>query len=143
MVLRLSRESAIRMSPLKCPPARHDEERVSIIAPLAPPEPARPAHDLGVTDPPPSMGAWLRDHLARRRCPVIISLLMLVIGMAFMFQWNPLFHHQNSWATPGDVWGIFRGAHYVGWGYLGGIYTPGAGIVTFPGMPILLAPVAF
>ena len=30
----------------------------------------------------------------------------------------------------------------MGWGYLGGIYSDGTGIVTFPGMSILLAPVA-
>ena len=41
-----------------------------------------------------------------------------------------------------DEWGIFRGAHYVGWGYLGGIYTPSNGIISFPGMSVLLAPLA-
>ncbi len=41
-----------------------------------------------------------------------------------------------------DEWGIFRGAHFVGWGYLGGIYTPSNGIISFPGMSVLLAPLA-
>lgn len=67
---------------------------------------------------------------------------MLVIGMVFMFDWNPAFHHESSWATPGDQWGMLRGAHFVAWGYLGGVYSQGNGIVTLPGMPILLAPVA-
>jgi hypothetical protein len=62
--------------------------------------------------------------------------------MVFMFFWNTLVHHQGSWATGGDLWGIFQAAHYVAWGSLGGVYTPGNGVVAFPGMPVLLAPVA-
>jgi len=65
---------------------------------------------------------------------------MLAVGMVFMVEWNPLVHHLSSWATPGDLWGMVRAAHYVQWGFLGGIYTPSNGIVTFPGMPILLSP---
>ncbi|MHB1516867.1 MAG: hypothetical protein ACYCVN_01265 [Acidimicrobiales bacterium] len=63
-------------------------------------------------------------------------------GMAYMFWWGPLVLHAPVWTTGGDLWGILRGAHYVGWGDLGGIYTPGNGVVTFPGMEVLLAPVA-
>jgi hypothetical protein len=59
-----------------------------------------------------------------------------------MLAWNPLIHHSSSWATGGDLWGIYRGAHYVGWGYLGGIYTPNNGIITFPGIAVLLSPIA-
>lgn len=83
------------------------------------------------------------DHLVRRRWPALATLLMVVVGMVFMVVWNPVVHHQSSWATPGDLWGMVRAAHYVQWGFLGGIYTPGNGIVTFPGMPVLLAPAAW
>ncbi|MGD0313265.1 MAG: hypothetical protein ABSC90_12465 [Acidimicrobiales bacterium] len=68
---------------------------------------------------------------------------MLAAGMVFMVEWNPLVHHLSSWATPGDLWGMVRAAHYVQWGFLGGIYTPSNGIVTFPGMAILLSPAAW
>lgn len=69
-------------------------------------------------------------------------LVFVASGTAFMLEWNPLVHHSNSWATGGDLWGIYRGAHYVGWGDIGGIYTNGNGIIAFPGMAVLLAPVA-
>jgi len=62
--------------------------------------------------------------------------------MVYMFTWNLLVHHSHSWAVGGDLWGIYRGAHYVGWGSLGGLYTNGTGVVAFPGMEVLLAPVA-
>ncbi len=40
------------------------------------------------------------------------------------------------------MWGIFRGAHYIGWGFLGGVYDPSTGVNSFPGIEILLAPLA-
>jgi hypothetical protein len=79
---------------------------------------------------------------SRRKWPIVLTVVFVVTGMMFMFFWNAVVHHQESWATGGDLWGIFQAAHYVGWGSLGGVYTPGNGVVAFPGMPVLLAPVA-
>ncbi len=84
----------------------------------------------------------LGARMAHRKCPLVLAFLMIAVGLVFMFTWNPLVHHTNSWNTGGDLWGIFRGAHYVGWGFLGGVYDPSNGIITLPGMPVLLAPVA-
>ena len=72
----------------------------------------------------------------------MMSVVVLVTGLLFEFFWLPVVHHDPVWFTQADMWGMFRAAHYVGWGYLGGVYTPGTGLLTFPGMPILLAPVA-
>lgn len=80
--------------------------------------------------------------LSTRKWPVAFSLALVTFGVVFMFGWNPLVHRNGSWDTGGDLWGIFRGAHYVGWGYLGGMYTSGTGIVSFPGIAVLLAPIA-
>ena len=85
-----------------------------------------------------SQDSWMQ----RRRWPIFLTVAIMASGMAFMFLWDPLVHHVGNWATGGDLWGIFRGAHYVGWGDLGGIYTNGNGIIAFPGMSVLLAPVA-
>jgi hypothetical protein len=84
----------------------------------------------------------LMARLRNRKWPLVAALLMLGLGMAFMLAWNTLIDHGSGWYVPADVWGIYRAAHYVGWGYLGGIYTPGNGVVSFPGMAVLLAPVA-
>jgi len=84
----------------------------------------------------------LTSLLARRKWPIVVLFLMFVVGMAFMFEWNPVVHHWKAWDTGGDLWGIYRGAHYVGWGFIGGIYDPSTGVITFPGMSVLLAPVA-
>jgi hypothetical protein len=68
--------------------------------------------------------------------------LMVGIGILFMLGWDPLVHHVGLWDTGTDLWGIFRGAHSVALGFLGGIYLPANGVVAFPGVPVILAPVA-
>ena len=88
-------------------------------------------------DPPESSVA---DHM--RKWPIAVVAVMLGAGAAFMFGWIPLVYHRSGWDTGRDLWGIFRGAHYVAWDDLGGVYTPGTGMVTLPGIAVLLAPVA-
>ena len=102
------------------------------------------AHEDAPVDGPPHHGgpkAW-RTWVARRRWPIITTFAMMVVGMAYLLFFNSLVHHQPTWATGGDLWGIFRAAHYIGWGSLGGVYTEGNGVVALPGMEVLLAPVA-
>ncbi len=82
------------------------------------------------------------DRLSRRRTPALVSLAMLVTGMAAMFTWNQLWHHQGGWAVGGDLWGILRGAHYIAWGLPAGVYSSDNGVVSFPGLELLLTPVA-
>ena len=62
--------------------------------------------------------------------------------MAFMLWWPILVHHRHGWDTGGDLWGIFRAAHYIGWGFLGGVYDPVDWGQLPPGAGVLLAPVA-
>jgi len=80
--------------------------------------------------------------LRRRAVPIVVATVIVVVGIAFEFLWYPVFFHQDRWFTQGDVWGMLRAAHFVGWGDIGGVYTRGNGVVALPGMPILLAPVA-
>ncbi len=80
--------------------------------------------------------------ISARRWPLVASSLMLALGVLYLLGWGPWVLHVSGWTTGGDLWGIFRGAHYVGWGYLGGVYDGSTGVVSFPGMEILLAPVA-
>lgn len=81
---------------------------------------------------------WLGSH----RWPLIVTCCMFALGGLVLFGWDPLIGDPGHWFTGGDLWGIFRAAHYVGWGSLSGVYAPGNGVVSFPGMPVLLAPVA-
>lgn len=67
-------------------------------------------------------------------------MLSVMTGMAFCFLWAPVVHHQHSWSTPGDIWSAFRSAQFIGWGDLGNVYGAGTGLVTFPGILLLYAP---
>lgn len=102
---------------------------------------ARPAGEDG-TSGVPRVAGRVNCAIRRRVAPVVVATVMLATGLAFVFFWPPVVDHVHVWFTQWDVWGVFRGAHYVAWGYLGGIYNDETGIVTLPGMPVLLAPVA-
>jgi len=62
--------------------------------------------------------------------------------MAFCLLWAPVVRHTHIWLVPWDIWGAYRSAHFIGWGDLGNVYGAGTGLVTFPGVLLLLAPIA-
>jgi hypothetical protein len=96
-------------------------------------------HDTLDSEARPTMVA---SRLRRRGWPLGVTLAFVLTGMAYSLFWAPVVRHHPYWIDPGDIWATYRDAHYVGWGYLGGIYGAGAGLVTFPGILLALAPVA-
>jgi len=68
--------------------------------------------------------------------------LLLVTGMAYTLWWAPVVRHHDYWVVPVDIWGAYRSAHMIGWGALGNVYGAGTGIITFPGILLLLTPLA-
>lgn len=87
----------------------------------------------------------IRGRLTKRGAPLVVTLLVVTSGMAFSFFWlritqTGLYH--GFWLTPGDLWSSYRTAHWVGWGAFGSLYSATGGFLTFPGLAILLSPVA-
>jgi hypothetical protein len=80
--------------------------------------------------------------LRRRGVAVVVAVGVVALGILYFFCYDPVFRHSATWTDPSDLWGTFRAAHYVGWGFLGGIYNQETGMVTFPGIAVVLAPVA-
>ncbi len=95
--------------------------------------------DLIASENPPA-GAVSR--LRRRAWPLAVTGAFVLLGMTYSLLWAPVVRHHPYWVEPGDLWSTYRAAHYVGWGDLGGVYGAGAGLVTLPGILLLLAPVA-
>ena len=81
-----------------------------------------------------------RGGVRRRAVPVVVSVAVVVTGLLYAFLWDPVVHHGQAWLEPSDAWGVYRAAHYVTWGYLGGVYNQETGMVTFPGIAVLLSP---
>src|ERR1700689_4768484 len=82
------------------------------------------------------------SRLRRRAWPLAVTVAFVVTGMAYSLFWAPVVQHHPYWLTPGDLWATYRGAHYIGWGYLGGVYGAGTSLVTLPGILVVLAPLA-
>ncbi|HUI05347.1 MAG TPA: hypothetical protein VLZ77_17555 [Acidimicrobiales bacterium] len=74
--------------------------------------------------------------------PLAGAVLVVITGMAFCLLWSPLVDHHSGWIVPGDIWGAYRSAHFIGWGDLGGIYAAGTALITFPAILLALAPVS-
>jgi hypothetical protein len=101
---------------------------------------AATAHDQPLeAEPRRKAVAWLR----RRSWPLVAAAAVVITGMAYTLLWGPLVHHSSYWIAPGDLWGTFRSAHYVAWGDIGDVYAPETGLVTLPGISVILAPIAF
>lgn len=98
--------------------------------------------------PTPTLGRPARSILAwavRRKWPVVATLGHVTAGMVFSFVWMPLTQAgmwAHYWLVPGDIWGVYRSAHFIGWGDYGGIYTASFGFFSFPGILVLYAPLA-
>lgn len=89
-----------------------------------------------------SRASWTVEHLRRRRWTLMVMLTFTIVSMVYSLWWDPIVHHSQVWMIPGDIWSTFRAAHWVGWGDIGGIYGSDTQLLTFPGIAVLLAPVA-
>ena len=98
----------------------------------------RPDTDQAGHSVPSSWSTWWR----RNAISLVVTVAVVISGMMFALFWLPVTRHAPQWFIPGDAWGVFRAAHFVAWGDLSGVYDRGNGVVAFPGLAILLAPLA-
>jgi len=81
--------------------------------------------------------------MARARLvPLLLIAASVATVMAYSLLWGPLVLHHPDWLVKGDIWGTFRTAQFVSWGDIGDVYRSGGGLVGFPGISVLLAPIA-
>ncbi len=91
--------------------------------------------------------ALFRAVVSERAFPWALASLFVVSGLSFSFWWPTLIHADLGWGgygwdTPMDLWATVRDARMVDWGDFAGVYGAGTGLVTLPGIAILLAPFA-
>ncbi|HZT64512.1 MAG TPA: hypothetical protein VFA11_01860 [Acidimicrobiales bacterium] len=82
---------------------------------------------------------WFEVHWL----PVVAGLAVVTTGLAFDFYWPEVVHHQHYWMTPSDLWASLRATRFVQHGALSYVYGSQSGLVTLPGLEVLLVPVNF
>src|SRR5579872_421880 len=89
----------------------------------------------------PRLWAVVAESARRRRFPLLMVAAVISATMAYSLLWAPVVRHHSYWITPGDIWGTLRTGQFVGWGDIGDVYGHGTGLVSLPGISVVLAPV--
>jgi hypothetical protein len=82
-------------------------------------------------------------RLDRRIWALAISVVYVVIGMAYEFRWGPIVRHvPSSWIAPGDLLSDYGTAIQFAQGHFSNVYAPGRGFLSYPGLLVALYPLA-
>ncbi len=87
-----------------------------------------------------AMTSAILSRLARRRFPLLATIIMTAIGMAGTI-WGPLYYGKTAWGLPLDLWGTLTAAQRLIHLNLAGLYTTPTQLVSLPGTAIILIPV--
>ena len=81
------------------------------------------------------------EHLGRRIWPIGISVLFILLGSLYIFQWGSVVEHiPKLWLSPQDFWITYFNSSQLVHGHFGAIYQANVKFVEFPGMLVALAP---
>ncbi len=82
------------------------------------------------------------DRLHRRAWPILVTVVFVGLGTAYFYRWaSAVQGHRFAWLTPDDLWVTFGDAVAFSHGHFSVVYKT-QGFLTFPGILIVLAPVA-
>jgi len=90
----------------------------------------------------PDSSQAIESRVRRRMWPIVVSVVLVATGLAYTFFWSPVVRHTTGWIQPGDIWGTYRASQFISWGDIGDLYQDNTGFISFPGIALLLAPVA-
>jgi hypothetical protein len=89
------------------------------------------------------LGLSAFPRLHRRIWPIVISIVYVILGMAYEFRWGPIVRHvPSSWIGPGDLLSDYGTAIQFATGHFSAVYQPGRGFLSYPGLLLALAPLA-
>ncbi len=81
------------------------------------------------------------ERVSQRGWPILVSVAYFGLALAYWFRWGSIVRHTPSlWLAPGDLWTTYQASGALAHGHFGSIY--GSGLVTLPGMALVLAPLA-
>jgi hypothetical protein len=62
------------------------------------------------------------------------------VAVTYALWWGPAIHHSGGWWIPSDIYISYFPTNALIHGHLASVYKPNSGLVTFPGILVLLAP---
>jgi hypothetical protein len=75
--------------------------------------------------------------------PALVAVVFVCLGTAYFFRWGSVVrHHPYAWISPDDLWSTLGAAVAFTHGHFNGIYKAHSGFLAYPGILILLVPVA-
>ncbi len=81
------------------------------------------------------------ERLDRRAWPAVVSPLLVLVGLLYVFRWGPVVQHSASrWEAPSDLWRTFLASSEFAHGHFGAVYSTRLGFLALPGMLLLLSP---
>lgn len=79
-------------------------------------------------------------HLRLRIVPLAGTFAFVIIAVNYSIWWLPVVHHTDAWWVPGDFWHTYFATSAFAHGHWGAVYEARNGIITFPGLLVLLSP---
>ncbi len=81
------------------------------------------------------------ERLTRRRWPLAVSVVYVILGLVYVFRWGSFGQHVPSlWISPQDLWITYFAASQLAHGHVGSVYQANGSFVEFPGILVALAP---
>jgi hypothetical protein len=85
----------------------------------------------------------MAERLQRRAWPIVFTVGFFALGMLYFFRWGPIVQHvPSSWLGAEDIWSTYNASVAFIHGHWATVYSVNTGFLAFPGILIVLAPVA-
>ena len=82
-------------------------------------------------------------RMDRRFWPIIVSVVYVILGVAYTFRWAPVVRHVPSvWLAPGDLLSTYGTSIEFAQRHFSLVYQPGRGFLSYPGLLLALSPLA-
>lgn len=86
---------------------------------------------------------WLRGGIRTHRHVFIVVSGFIAISALFDVAYPIVRGNDHMWFQAVDLVRWLRASQYIVWGWIGGVYTSGTGVLSLPGLALVLTPVAW
>jgi hypothetical protein len=85
----------------------------------------------------------MSERLRRRTWPLVYTVIFVSLGTVYFFRWGSVVQHvPSTWLSADDLWATYSASIAFIHGRFSDVYSTSTGFLAFPGILIVLAPVA-